>query len=62
MEAKFKKTIFDLKIGETLKDEIKLGLRTDITRVPTGWIYQFINRTTNGIDEYVGNCFVPLKN
>jgi len=55
------KTIFNLKLNETLYGNMKYGLRTDITRVASGWIYQPIIRKLSGDDEYIYPCFVPYS-
>jgi hypothetical protein len=60
--TEMKKTIYNLELNETLHAEMKWGVRTDIIRVPSGWIYQFIKREQNGKDKYIGNCFVPYDN
>jgi hypothetical protein len=56
------KTIYTIGLNETLFAEMKWGFRTDIMRVPGGWIYQFIKREYNGRDEYISTCFVPYDN
>ena len=33
------KKIYNLELNETLHAEMKWGVRTDIIRVPSGWIY-----------------------
>jgi hypothetical protein len=53
--------LHDLEVGETLIAEMKWGIRYDIMRVPTGWIYQPINRPVNGKDEYLNPVFVPIS-
>lgn len=55
------KTIYQLKLHETLETEMKWGLRYAITRVPDGWIYQGINRPYNGNDVYTSTTFVPYN-
>jgi hypothetical protein len=54
--------LYSLKLNETLHADMKWGVRTDITRVPGGWIYQPICRHSNGKDEYYAPCFVPFNN
>lgn len=63
MENEIKnKTIYDLKLNETLYAEMKWGVRIDIMRVAGGWIYQPINREYNGKDHWLSPCFVPFNN
>lgn len=56
------KTIYNLRLHETLNSPIKYGIRFDITKVSGGWIYQPINRVADGKDEYLSPCFVPYDN
>lgn len=56
------KTIYSLKLHETLNEEMKWGLRTDVTRVAGGWIYQPIYREYHGKDKYLSPCYVPYNN
>lgn len=54
------KSIYELELHEELVAEIKWGVRTNITRVATGWIYQSVNRLRTGRDEYLQPVFVPF--
>lgn len=54
--------LYSLGLNETLHADMKWGVRTDITRVAGGWIYQPICRHHNGKDEYYAPCFVPFNN
>lgn len=56
------KSMYDLELNETLPAEMQWGLRTDITRVPGGWIYQSIIRAYNGGDTHLVPVFVPFNN
>lgn len=59
------KSIYDMKLNETLYQNMKWGSRKDITRVAGGWIYTFISREThpngNGYDAPIGCVFVPYS-
>ena len=44
------KTIYDLSLNETLTISLEGSDRTDVTRVPGGWIYE------------VGHCTMALPN
>ena len=62
MENELNKAIYKLKFNETYMAEMKWGLRTDVTRVAGGWIYQNIIRQKDGKDKYLNPCFVPYDN
>lgn len=53
-------TIYDLKLHEVLQGEMCWGMRYDIMRVASGWIYQPISRPYNGQDTYLQPIFVPF--
>lgn len=54
------KSIYELELHETIEAKAKEGIRHDITRVATGWIYQSIFRNHRGDDEYRGMVFIPF--
>ena len=56
------KDIYKLELHEETETPIGWGLRYNIRRVPGGWIYQGINRSRSGHDEFMSACFVPLDN
>ena len=56
------KTIYELELHETLFNNMRYGLRNDITRVAGGWIYQPIVRLSSGNDMYLTPVFVPFNN
>ncbi len=52
MDKKPEKTVFDLKLHETLM----VNRNVEVMKVPGGWIYNYFAPTT------VASCFVPEHN
>lgn len=51
-----------MELHETIESEMKWGVRYNIMRVASGWIYQPIARTQDGKDTFLPAVFVPYDN
>jgi len=59
----FDKDIYSLNLHEQTISEMCLGTRVVVTRVPSGWIYEYKSRerkqNSDGFDAHIGIVFVP---
>lgn len=53
--------IYFLKDHEVAYATMCFGFRTDVIRVPGGWIYRTIQRLNNGQDQFCSETFIPMS-